>query len=154
MSDNESINDQVKILHTLRTKLRIQIEQYHTLTPFAPAYLQMEIDRDQAQVKQIKKFLRENNIEVRDEPEDRTYPPTHPAAATSSETQSSTPLSMRETKKQTLNKRIANLIAEHEAVNNQIDRALNDGDRLRLGRQSADLERQIQQVEDELKALQ
>lgn len=78
---------------------------------------------------------------------------TQPATgAPSSASQTASP-SLREAKKQALNKRLANFMAEYEAVNNQIDRALSDVDRLRLKRQAADLEQQIQEVEDQLTAL-
>src|SRR5262249_28053285 len=76
-------------------------------------------------------------------------PQTVPAASTNPISETSTsgaqvvPPSLREMKKQALNKRLANLIGEYEAVNDQIDRALGDVDRLRLGRQATDLEQQI-----------
>src|SRR6266496_751722 len=70
MSNQESINGQLKLLTTLRSKLRYQIEQRGKIGSLAPAYMQLDIDEDQAHVKQIKAYLRRNNVEVTDEPED------------------------------------------------------------------------------------
>ncbi|HJZ49400.1 MAG TPA: TIR domain-containing protein, partial [Roseiflexaceae bacterium] len=61
--------------------------------------------------------------------------------------------SLGEVKKQMLNKRLANLMAEYEAINQQIDGALDAGDRLRLKRRASGLEQEISQVESDLRAL-
>lgn len=53
-------------------------------------------------------------------------------------------------KKKNLKKRLAALHEDYEAANNQLSRALNDVERLRLQRLISDLEREIQQVERDL----
>jgi len=63
------------------------------------------------------------------------------------------PSSLSDRKRETLQKRLAGLYEEYEAVNDQLGRTLSDAHRLRLQRQFDDLERQIQEVERELESL-
>jgi len=75
-----------------------------------------------------------------------------PEAETSTGSTQASP-SLRDVKKQALNKRLANLMAEYEAINKQIDGALGEVDRIRLKRQADNLEQEISQIESDLRAL-
>ncbi len=75
-----------------------------------------------------------------------------PAAQASPNTTQASP-AFREVKMQRLNKRLENLIAEYEAVMNQIDYTANEGERVRLKRQAATLEEEIGQIESDLRSL-
>jgi len=70
MPDQETIQGQLRLLDTLRRRLRIQIDQQKTMGTLTPAYIQIEIDDAQAQVKKIKEYLRKNGRQVEDAPED------------------------------------------------------------------------------------
>lgn len=67
---------------------------------------------------------------------------------------STTARAFREIKKETLRKRLANLIDAYEAANNQLDSTLSAVDRTRLKKQIKDLEQEISEVESELESLQ
>jgi len=75
-----------------------------------------------------------------------------PEAETSTGSTQASP-SLRDVKKQALNKRLANLMAEYEAINKQIDGALGEVDRIRLKQQADNLEQEISQIESDLRAL-
>jgi serine/threonine protein kinase len=61
------------------------------------------------------------------------------------------PDSFADLKRQTLEKRLADLSEEYQAANAQLGRLLSDVERLRIQRQIADLEQQIEQTEAALK---
>jgi uncharacterized caspase-like protein len=58
--------------------------------------------------------------------------------------------SLSDLKRRTLQKRLAGIYEEYEAASAQLNHALSNVNRLRIQRQIADLERQIQEVESEL----
>ena len=64
MPDQESIRGQLNLLDTLRKRLRIQINQQKTLSAHAPAYMQLEIDNAQEQIRKIKAYLLRNGVHV------------------------------------------------------------------------------------------
>lgn len=64
MPDQESIRGQLNLLDTLRKRLRIQINQQKTLGAHAPAYMQLEIDNAQEQIRKIKAYLLRNGVHV------------------------------------------------------------------------------------------
>jgi hypothetical protein len=72
MPDEETIRGRLMLLDSLRRRLRVQIDQLGRLGSFAPAYVQIEIDDAQAQIKEVKAYLRENHVIVEDMPEDRS----------------------------------------------------------------------------------
>ncbi len=60
------------------------------------------------------------------------------------------PNTLPDYKRRALQTRLNNLIEEYEAVNNQLSRTLSDVDRLRLRREGAHLDKQIQEIRQEL----
>lgn len=86
MPDQESIRGQLNLLDTLRKRLRIQINQQKTLGAHAPAYMQLEIDNAQEQIRKIKAYLLRNGVHVEHLAEDGEEAiPTMPATPASAE---------------------------------------------------------------------
>jgi len=83
-------------------------------------------------------------------PELGTAPAVEPSPVAPSPTESPT---LRALKRKTLERRLADLSAEYEAANGQLDATLAAVDRLRIQRQIKALEGEIGQVDAELKAL-
>lgn len=77
-----------------------------------------------------------------------------PQSPATSNASVSTSTSFRQVKARNLEKRLADLIAEYEAANNQLSQTLSEVDRTRLKRQLETVEHEIEQVENDLNALQ
>jgi hypothetical protein len=56
-------------------------------------------------------------------------------------------------KRRTLEQRRVALVEEYQAANNQLDRILDNADRIRVGRQIKEIESRIKEIEDELSRL-
>ena len=70
MPDQESIRGQLTLLDIVRQRLRHELKQREMMGIHTPSYIQADIEKAQAQVKEIKAYLLHNGVNVEDLPED------------------------------------------------------------------------------------
>jgi hypothetical protein len=145
MPDPEDIAHQQKLLTTFRRSLALSLEQQAAYGLLTPQHVVFAIEETRDNIRRIKGILSGWGVPVDNHPNDE--PPPKPAASPAGS-------SLRQTKIKNLQRRLDDLLADHEAANNQLSNALGEVERNRLRRQVEALEQEIAQVEQQLQELQ